>query len=210
MPGHKDWQNGVTLTEADMDDYIGKQVVEKHASSAARTAALTGFFREGIVTYLDDVNTLCVNTGATDAWSTIGPVHGALTTWTPVVTQSAAVASTAAGIYFRSGRLVTAYFLNTITGPGAASNVVQISLPVAADAGWVSDHAVFGRGYLNDVSAGFGYSGDAVLTSTTTMKIRRQNDGAAITFLGASGFTAALASGDFVAGCITYPAGGDA
>jgi hypothetical protein len=155
-------------------------------------------------TYQDDTNTDTVYSGA--AWSTIGPVHGALTAWTPAVTQSVSVTVTVSyAVYSRVGRRIWFDVLLTVTGAGTAANDVTISLPVTA----VLAGLRIGSGTIQDVSASLEYWGPLVNTSTTVARIKSTN-ATVNTYLGTSGFTAGLAAGDFVFLQGTYEAAADA
>lgn len=213
MPGFKDFVDGDELPESDLDDYLMKQTVMKFASTAARDAALTATYkREGMLVYRDDGNTLEVSRDATAGnYSTIGPVHGGLLSWSPTVTQSGTVAYTLNyGGYSRVGRRIHAEAILTVTGSGTSSNIITLTLPVAATAGLVSDYATVGWGFIADASTGLGYEGAAALSSTTTMKIR-QTGSVPPLFHGNSGLlTAALAAGDIISVQVSYEAGSDA
>lgn len=153
MPGFKDYVNGTILPESDLDDYVGKQVVMKFASNAARDAALTATFkRAGMVTIQDDTKILTVAIDATAGnYSSIGPTYGALLAWTPTVTQSAGVTKTVTyGAYSRVGRRITASCNLVMTGAGTASNLITVSLPVTAVTG--QDGSIIGIGHILDVS----------------------------------------------------------
>lgn len=167
---------------------------------------------EGDKIFETDTNKILVYSGA--AWSTIGPVHGTLTAWTPILVQSGTVTTSATSTFYsRVGRLVIAKFLITPSGAGTANNVITVSLPVAADAGWITDYLSLGVGFINDASASAKYEGVFTLASTTTVKFRDTLSGVSPPrFLGATGasFAAALASGDFMSGSLIYPAGADA
>lgn len=127
-----------------------------------------------------------------------GPVSAA---WTPTITQSGAVTKTVTyGKYFQIGKLVFASALLSITGSGTGANQVTLSLPVTAAAG--SSQAA-GHGYLYDSSAATVYSFTALLASTTTANLLQLNVNG---FLGSTGFTAGLASGDLINIFLTYEA----
>lgn len=211
MPGFKDFVNLATLLETDMDDLVMKQTVMKLASVAARTAALTGFFREGLVTYLDDLNTLGINTAAADTWSTIGPVHGALTTWVPAVTQSGSVTVTNSfSWYTRVGRLIIGAFTLVVTGSGTASNLITVTLPVTVGSSGVGDS--IGTGWALDSSTGIPYPSLLLLHTATTLRFDYTAGGAteAALRLGSGAFTAGLASGDTLSGQFMCQAAADA
>lgn len=211
MPGFKDFVNGTTLPESDLDDFLGKQVVMKFASVAARTAALAGVFRAGIVSYLDDLRTLAVNTGATDVHSTIGPIHGALTPWLPSLVQSGAVTyNVVQATYARVGRMVFFYFNANISGTGVASNIVTLALPFAAVNFDVD--TVVGEGYIYDNSAALAYPGIAILASASTLALLDTTNPSNKAYQGGGTgtFGAALAANDTVTVHGWYEAAADA
>lgn len=203
---------GTAVTEAYLDEE-NKQSVMKYASAAARTAdaGLTAHLREGMLSYLDDLNVLQVYTGST--WSTVGQVHGALTAWVPTIAQSGAVTKTmnAGSAYQRVGRSVTAACHAAITGPGTASNLITVSLPFAAAH---IDGTIVGVGYFIDTSANIFYQGFALLTGggTAAYFVLSASSGAAETVarVGSSVFTAGLASGDTFSCNLCYQASSDA
>lgn len=201
--GYHDFTAGETLTAANLEDYCLLQGIMTFASAAARNAALAAVLREGLFAYLQDVNALTVYSGA--AWSTIGPVQGGLTTWTPAIVQSGAVTSTVdRAVWTRIGRLIWCQWSLAVTGTGVAANIVTISLPVTAAGS--NDNLLGGGGKIVDSSAGTTFLGMPALASTTTVKLYVYGTG----FLGSSSFTAALASGDTVAGQFMYEAAADA
>ena len=204
--GYKDFVNGVGLEAADLEDYCQNQTVMRFASAAARTTALSGVLTEGLMCYLIDLNVMQVYTGS--AWSTVGPVHGAPTSWTPVVTQGATPSLTVTwATYSRVGRQITVNLQVAITSAGTAAADVTVSLPVTAAGGSVGH----GVGGVIDTSASLEYPALVELASTTTIKFRPANSTAVHgSYLGASGFTAALASGDTVYSSFSYVAAADA
>jgi hypothetical protein len=127
---------------------------------------------------------------------------GAWTSYTPTLTQSAAVTKTVTrGVYARYGRTIHFIVSLAVTGSGTSSNMVTVSLPVtAAAAGFF-----VGVGQLYDATGPTVYRGFAYLQSTTTVAIDPSNSTAA-GLLGANVFTAALASGDAVLVSGTYEA----
>lgn len=204
--GDHDWTAGEEVTAANVDDYLMLQAVQQFATAAARDTALSARKRENMVTAQADTNCLTVYSGA--AWNTIGPVHGALTTWTPTITQSASVTFTNTySRYIRVGRLVTGWFNLAVTSAGTISNAVIIGLPLTAASSGVS----VGVGEITDVSAGQKYAGRLYLGSTTTLDLRSGGTtGAPLdNRLGISNFVAALASGDFIEGTFSYEISAD-
>lgn len=181
-----------------------KLMVMRFATTAARDAAIT-VPEEGMVVYLLDSNTLTVYSGA--AWSTIGPAHGALTSWVPAVVQGATPTLTVNfAQYSRVGRAVSGQFFVSLTAAGTAANVVQITLPVAAANNVGS---LIGFATLADLSLSLQYDGGLIVGSSTTMLIRSGTT-AIDAYLGSTNFTAALASGDTIRGFFQYTAAADA
>lgn len=207
--GDHDFVAGEILTAANVDDYLMLQSVQKFATAAARDAALTTRKREGSVSIQDDLNTITVYSGA--AWSSIGPVHGALATWTPTITQSVGVALTVTyARYMRIGRMIQCWYLLTVTGSGTAANAVVIGgLPFTA----ATSGLIVGSGNLRDNSgapATANYSHFINLVSTTTLDLRYPGTSADDNRIGVVGFTAGLAVSDTVHGFFQYEAAADA
>ena len=68
--GYKDWAPGDILTAGDLEDYTVKQSVMVFADASARTTALSGVLREGMVSYLKDTDSLELYDGS--AWAAVG------------------------------------------------------------------------------------------------------------------------------------------
>jgi hypothetical protein len=209
--GDHDWVAGEQVTAANMDDYLMLQAVQKFATSAARDAALATRKREGMVTYQDDANSLTNYSGA--AWSTIGPVNGALTTWTPTITQLATPTFTNNNSWYsRVGRLILGGFFVTLTGSGTAANVITLALPVAANA----SSGAIGSGHLFDSSSGENHTFIIYFQTSTTVKLLGTSYNAtslANLTLGtgvAPTFSQAVATGDTISGVVQYHASTDA
>jgi hypothetical protein len=64
--GFKTFETGDVLTAAQVNTFLMQQTVMVFASSAARTSALSGVLAEGMVSYLQDTNSLEVYDGS--AW----------------------------------------------------------------------------------------------------------------------------------------------
>jgi hypothetical protein len=62
--GYKLFATGDVLTAAQVNTFLMEQAVMRFADSAARTAALSGVLAEGMVSYLQDTNTLEVYDGS--------------------------------------------------------------------------------------------------------------------------------------------------
>lgn len=206
--GDHDWAVSEVVSAANMDDYVQLQVVGQYATAAARDAALSARKREGMVTYQLDTNTLTIYSGT--AWSTIGPGHGALIPWTPVISQGATPTFTnTRSVYSRVGRQITGSFQLSVTGAGTAANLVSVSIPFTAVG--TNDLCFVGTGKIYDASSGFEYPCNLVLSNTTNMKFQTYVSATSVgAYLGTSVFTAALAAGDAVVGQFQYEAATDA
>lgn len=127
---------------------------------------------------------------------------GAWASWTPVVTQSGAVAVTnTRSLVIQVGKTVTATFDLTVTGSGTASNQITITLPVTG----LGSGAPVGVAELFDSSANLLYRAQAKLISSGAIVLSPSNV-TTVGNLGAVGFTAGLASNDLLRGTFTYPA----
>jgi hypothetical protein len=206
--GYRDWVAGDVPTATQFDTYLQEQTVMVFASEAARDSALSTAKSEGMLTYQLDTNRFSVYSGA--AWSSIGPAHGALTTWTPTVTQSGSVTVTnTSSTYQRNGRLVTCRFQLSVTGSGSANNPIIIGgLPVTG----AHSFGAIGSGYLFDASVSFYYPCLPSLGSTATVHLLATSTNSADNRLGSTGnpFASALASGDVLTGEFRYEAAADA
>lgn len=202
---------GTTITAAWANASVRDQSVSPFASAAARSSAITSPV-EGMVSHLNDVNSLGVYSGS--VWSTLGPVHGALTSVTPVVTQGATPTFTnTLSDYTRFGRLIVGQCRVAITGAGTASNAIVVSgFPACA-----SNVDVIGAGYIVDASAVLSYSVRASMQTATNIQFHSTHGstsaGALSTVLmgvGGAAMTAALASGDAISFNFAYEAAADA
>ena len=68
--GYKLFNTGDVLTAAQVNTYLQEQTVMVFASSAARTSALSGVLAEGMMSYLQDTNTVQVYNGT--SWVAVG------------------------------------------------------------------------------------------------------------------------------------------
>jgi hypothetical protein len=201
--GYKNWATGDVLTAADLEDYTVLQTVMRFASAAARDSALAAVLAEGQLAYLLDTNLLTMYDGS--AWQEFNR-NAARATYTPTLTQSGAVTKTVTrATVIKSFREVRFDFDLTVTGTGSAANDVSIELPNTAPAGLVG--AVIGGGLIYDTSSTATYPALLICTSTTGAKFLPSSaGGAALAYLGSTGFTAALAAGDVVRGSGSYEA----
>lgn len=138
-----------------------------------------------------------------DNLGAIAPLGAAgWTSYVPTLTQSATVTKTVNyANYYKVGRLVVVEGSLGVTGSGTGANGVIVGLPVVAV--YAGSFMVVGSGYINDSSAAIVYCGVAALTSTATVAFYPTTN-ASGTFLGQSGFSAALAAGDVVSYSLAY------
>jgi hypothetical protein len=68
--GYKLFNTGDVLTAAQVNTYLQEQAVMRFANAAARTTALSGVLAEGMMSYLDDTNSVEVYNGT--SWVSIG------------------------------------------------------------------------------------------------------------------------------------------
>ena len=68
--GYKLFNTGDVLTAAQVNTYLNEQTVMVFASSAARTSALSGVLAEGMMSYLQDTNSVEVYNGT--SWVNVG------------------------------------------------------------------------------------------------------------------------------------------
>ena len=68
--GYKLFQTGDVLTAAQVNTYLNEQTVMVFADSAARTTALSGVLAEGMMSYLQDTNSVEVYNGS--SWVNVG------------------------------------------------------------------------------------------------------------------------------------------
>jgi hypothetical protein len=193
--------SGTTITAAWANASVRDQTIVPFASGSARDSAIAGPI-EGQVSALQDVNTLTVYSGA--AWSSIGPVWGALKSWTPTWTQGVTITATVnQATYSRVGRLVVAFMRLDATSAGTASSVILWNLPVNA----ALPTGVIGSVTVYDASGALFYVGSAYLQSGSTFGLVVHGTSGPATGL-VSG--AAVATGDVAFVQITYEAGADA
>ena len=207
--GYHDFVAGEVLTAANLEDYTQNQTTMRFASAAARDTALAAVLTEGLRAYLIDLNVETIYSGS--AWSTQGPVHGALTSWTPTCTQSATPTFTISNAtYQRVGRWVEGWARLTFTAtPGTANNAILVGIPIAAVS---STFGVVGVGHWFDSSAGT-YGGFHLSTaSTTTCQLLDSTQFTTTPLLGVtgSGNANAVANADVISYSFAYEAAADA
>lgn len=210
MAGLQNVTNGDPLDESTVDE-IALQALPQYANAAARDAdaVLTAALREGVTVKLLDTN--CESTYTGSAWSTDGPLWGALTSWTPVITQGATPTfTTTYAKYTRTGRWIEGACHLVLTSAGTAGNLVALSgMPAAA----ALAGTYVGFGALDDVSAPLLYPFSAYVFSSTVFHLRQVGVGTTAALRvgdGASTFSDALASGDLLHLNFAYEASADA
>lgn len=126
---------------------------------------------------------------------------GAFTSFTPSLTQSNTPTKTSTCAYMKIGRLVIAEYHLAITSAGTANNGIVIGLPVNA----TGNSRAIGGFFFNDAGTQF-YTGAFYLASASTMNMLTGNTSTGVMGATGGGFTAALASGDTIAGYAIYQA----
>jgi hypothetical protein len=134
--GYKLFATGDVLTAAQVNTYLMQQTVMVFASSAARTTALSGVIAEGMVSYLQDTNSLEVYDGS--AWVGATGDITALTAGTGIsISSSTGPIPTVAIDTAVTADLTTAQTLTnkTLTAPIIAtiSNTGTLTLPTSTD-----------------------------------------------------------------------------
>lgn len=125
---------------------------------------------------------------------------GQWTPYTPSLQQGGNVSKTVTyAQYIKLGRLVIAEIYLQVTGSGSSSTAIEVGLPVTAAQSIMST----GTFRVYDASVPTNRTGIAVLANTGEVSGLMDN---VTNYMGAAGFTAALASGDSVIVNVTYEA----
>ena len=101
--GYKLFNTGDVLTAAQVNTYLNEQTVMVFADSAARTTALSGVLAEGMMSYLQDTDSVEVYDGT--SWTAVGGGSSPLTTKGDLYTFSTVDARLAVGA---NGTVLTA------------------------------------------------------------------------------------------------------
>jgi hypothetical protein len=155
---------GTTITASWANANVRDQVVTPFASAAARTSAITSPV-EGMVSYLNDVNTLEVYDGSSWLNVVIGSLTGA--NYTPTFANvTLGTGGTKYGRYLAFGKLCVGVGGFTLGTGGVLTGTLTMTLPFTA--GTVGADWIFaGRGY--DASATVGVSGLGVILDGETI-----------------------------------------
>ena len=134
--GYKLFATGDVLTAAQVNTFLMEQTVMRFADSAARTAALSGVLAEGMVSYLQDTNSLEVYDGS--GWVGATGDITALTAGTGItITSNTGPIPTVAINTAVTADLTTAQTLTnkTLTTPVISSitNTGTLTLPTSTD-----------------------------------------------------------------------------
>ena len=150
--GYKLFATGDVLTAAQVNTFLMQQTVMVFASSAARTTALSGVLAEGMVSYLQDTNSLEVYDGS--AWVGATGDITALTAGTGISITSAtgpiptvAIDSTVATLtdsQTLTNKTLTAPAINngTITGPVLVGPEERTTVTATAATGTIAYDAI--------------------------------------------------------------------
>lgn len=119
--GFKDFTAGDILTATQVDEYLMQQTVMRFADATARTTALSGVLAEGMLSYLNDTNTVQVYNGS--SWVNVGG-GSPLTTKGDLYTYSTTDARLPVGTngQYLSANSSTATGLEWVAAPTAGSN----------------------------------------------------------------------------------------
>lgn len=182
---------------ADSAQTTGHRWAQVTAAEITDGTITTGELADGAVTSAKIADGTIVTADLADGAVTPAKTAFTYTAFTPSVTQSAIPAVTVnVARYVQVGKHISGYVRCTVaSGAGTASNVVAIQLPATPN-----DAAVpLGVGSIFDASSTIQYQGQLYYAgSGPAAKILRQTESVGQGFLGAQGFTAALATGDVV------------
>lgn len=128
--GRKTFTAGEVLTAANVQSYLQDQTVMVFAGTAARGSALgTAVLSEGMVTYLQDNNSIEVWDGA--AWGTVFPTQGDISSITAGTGLSGGGASGDVTLNVNYGTVATALAGSGLTATGGTLSVNASSLAIA-------------------------------------------------------------------------------
>ena len=113
--GYKLYSTGDVLSATDVNTYLQQQTVMVFASAAARTSALSAVLAEGMISYLQDTNSVEVYNGT--AWAAVGGAGGGLTLLSTTTLSGATTTISAIDQTYKSLYLVM-YGVTNATGNG--------------------------------------------------------------------------------------------
>lgn len=183
--GYKLFNTGDVLTAAQVNTYLNEQTVMVFASSAARTSALSSVLAEGMMSYLQDTNTVEFYNGS--AWTALasGDITG-ITTGTDSglsggVTSGTAVLRLKLEFDAETGTTYTlvAGNLNQLVTLNNASSITLTVPPSVFNAGDVINIAQIGAGQVT-LAQGAGVTITSTGATASAPKLRAQYSAASI------------------------------
>jgi hypothetical protein len=184
--GYKLFNTGDVLTAAQVNTYLNEQTVMVFASSAARTSALSGVLAEGMMSYLQDTNSVEVYDGSN--WVSVGSTGDitGITTGTDSglsggVTSGTAVLRLKLEFDAETGTTYTlvAGNLNQLVTLNNASPITLTVPPSVFSAGDVINIAQIGAGQVT-LAQGAGVTITSTGASASAPKLRAQYSAASI------------------------------
>jgi hypothetical protein len=184
--GYKLFNTGDVLTAAQVNTYLNEQTVMVFASSAARTSALSGVLAEGMMSYLQDTNSVEVYDGSN--WVSVGSTGDitGITTGTDSglsggVTSGTATLRLKLEFDAETGTTYTlvAGNLNQLVTLNNASPITLTVPPSVFSAGDVINIAQIGAGQVT-LAQGAGVTITSTGATSSAPKLRAQQSAASI------------------------------
>ena len=184
--GYKLFNTGDVLTAAQVNTYLNEQTVMVFASSAARTSALSGVLAEGMMSYLQDTNSVEVYDGSN--WVSVGSTGDitGITTGTDSglsggVTSGTATLRLKLEFDAETGTTYTlvAGNLNQLVTLNNASPITLTVPPSVFSAGDVINIAQIGLGQVT-LAQGAGVTINSTGASATAPKLRARYSAASV------------------------------
>ena len=184
--GYKLFNTGDVLTAAQVNTYLNEQTVMVFASSAARTSALSGVLAEGMMSYLQDTNSVEVYDGSN--WVSVGSTGDitGITTGTDSglsggVTSGTATLRLKLEFDAETGTTYTlvAGNLNQLVTLNNASPITLTVPPSVFSAGDVINIAQIGAGQVT-LAQGAGVTITSTGATASAPKLRAQHSAASI------------------------------
>jgi hypothetical protein len=184
--GYKLFATGDVLTAAQVNTYLNEQTVMVFASSAARTSALSGVLAEGMMSYLQDTNSVEVYDGSN--WVSVGSTGDitGITTGTDSglsggVTSGTATLRLKLEFDAETGTTYTlvAGNLNQLVTLNNASPITLTVPPSVFSAGDVINIAQIGAGQVT-LAQGAGVTITSTGATSSAPKLRAQQSAASI------------------------------